>query len=56
MKIAVLIVNYILVGLLAIVILTATSQPEAQSTILGCMIILPAPVLAIIYAHRKENK
>ncbi len=53
MKIAVLIVNYALVALLAMVILTATSQPEAQSTIVGCMMILPAPILAIIYAHKK---
>lgn len=56
MKIAVLIVNYILIAILALLILTATSNPEAQSTIVGCFVILPAPILAVIYAHMQKGK
>lgn len=53
MKIAVLILNYALIALIAIVILSASTQPDtASSTIVGCFIFLPAPILAVIYAHR----
>lgn len=52
MKIAVLILNYALVALLALAILGSTTEPDASSIIIGCFVILPAPILAIVYAHR----
>lgn len=55
MKIAVLIVNYALIALMVLVAVTTTGQ-EAQSTVLGCAIILAAPILAVIYAHQQGGK
>lgn len=53
MKIAVLILNYALIGIIALVMLGAGAEPEtAYTTILGCFMFLPAPIISVIYAHR----
>lgn len=57
MRTAVLVTNYIVVGLLAMALVGTTSEDNPAGTMLGIILLSPAIILSLIYAHKtKENK
>lgn len=58
MRIAVLVINYILVGIIALALIGASGQSgEALSnTIAGIVMLTPVAVVNLIYAHGNNIK
>jgi uncharacterized membrane protein len=58
MRTAVLVVNYIIVGILGISFLglSSQSQADASTTIAGIVMLTPVVVVNLVYAHSQRNK
>ena len=58
MRTAVLVLNYILVGVLALnfVALPGKSAEEAAISILGIVMLTPVVVVNLVYAHSQREK
>ena len=58
MRTAVLVLNYILVGVLALAFLGLSSQTEtdAGNTIVGIVMLTPVVVVNLVYAHSNREK
>lgn len=57
MRLAVLITNYGIAGLLLLALLSTTDSEDPGTTILGLILMTPPVILSIIYAHKtKEDK
>jgi len=58
MRTAVLVLNYILVGILALSFVGLPNQTDgdASTTILGIVMLTPVVVVNLVYAHSQRNK
>jgi hypothetical protein len=58
MRTAVLVLNYILVGILSINFLTISTQSESEAitSIVGLCILVPIVVVNLVYAHSNREK
>jgi len=58
MRTAVLVINYILVGVIVLAIIGAASQSgeDLANTITGIMILTPLAVVNLVYAHQQGGK
>ena len=58
MRTAVLVVNYIIVGILGISFLglSSQSQADASTTIAGIVMLTPVVVVNLVYAHSQRDK
>jgi hypothetical protein len=58
MRTAVLVLNYILVGVLTLSFLGLSSQTgtDASNTILGIVMLTPVVVVNLVYAHSQREK
>lgn len=55
MRTAVLVTNYIVGVLLTIGLISSFGEPDFETTLIGCVFLIPAIVLALAYAHRTKG-
>lgn len=55
MRVAVLVTNYIVAGLLVLALTNVAGTEDPGTTILGLLLLAPAVILSLIYAHRSKE-